>query len=179
MLSNSCGIRTIANILQISRNTVLSALTHCNHPLLPRKTHYECLEIDELWTFVQNKQCKVWIIYAYSRADNEIIAYVWGKRDYETANKLRNKIKALGIHYHAIATDKWDSFEKAFSKDNHIFGKKYTIGIEGNNNRLRHMLSRLFRKSGRFSKKIENHIKALNLGLFYINHRHVGLQHTF
>jgi IS1 family transposase len=38
------------------------------------------------------------------------VAFVWGKRDLKTAQKLRKRIKRLGISYERIATDDWDSF---------------------------------------------------------------------
>jgi|GEM_PF-5502417 len=49
--------------------------------------------------------------------------------------KLKKKLLDLGVSYGSIATDKWDSFIAAFKKDNHLVGKEYTVGIEGNNYR--------------------------------------------
>jgi hypothetical protein len=43
----------------------------------PKKNHYDCLEIDEFWTYVGKKKNKVWLIYAYHRDSGEIVAYVW------------------------------------------------------------------------------------------------------
>lgn len=98
---------------------------------------------------------------------------VFGKRDYKTAKELREKITKLGLTFGTIATDNWDSFVKAFSSDNHIIGKKYTIGIEGNNCRLRHRIRRAVRKTCCFSKIMFNHIKAFRLAFFYINYGYV------
>ncbi|MDO9152562.1 MAG: IS1 family transposase, partial [Paludibacter sp.] len=78
-----------------------------------------------------------------------------------------------GLTFGTIATDKWDSFLKAFRSDNHIVGKKYTIGIEGNNCRLRHRIRRAVRKTCCFSKIMFNHIKAFCLAFFYINYGYV------
>jgi transposase-like protein len=49
------------------------------------------------------------------------------------------------------------------------YGKKHTVGIEGNNCRLRHRIRPAFRKTCCFSKIIRNHLKAFNLAFFYIN----------
>lgn len=77
----------------------------------------------------------------------EIVAYVWGKRDLATAKKLREKLIELGISYDRIHIDGWDSFLTAFKEDCTYIGKCYTVGIEGNNNRLRHRIRRAFRKT--------------------------------
>ncbi|MDR0711370.1 MAG: IS1 family transposase, partial [Prevotellaceae bacterium] len=52
-------------------------------------------------------------------------------------------------------------------------GKKHTVGIEGNNCRLRHRIRRAFRKTCCFSKIIRNHLKTFNLAFFYINFGYV------
>jgi IS1 family transposase len=54
-----------------------------------------------------------------------------GKQDIKTTKKLRKRIKRLGISYGQIGTDKWDSFLAVFEEDEHMVGKKYTVGIEG------------------------------------------------
>jgi IS1 family transposase len=45
------------------------------------------------------------------------------------------------------ATDDWDSFLVACAEDGHDVGKAYTVGIEGNNGRLRHRIRRVFRRT--------------------------------
>jgi IS1 family transposase len=132
------------------------------------------LEIDEFWTFVGSKTNKQWLIYAYDREGKEIVAYVFGDRSKKTANKLRKKLEELGITYDRIATDNWDAFIVAFSKNltnaKHDIGKQYTNGIEGNNCLLRHRMRRVFRKTCCFSKIMRNHIKALEMTIFYFNY---------
>ncbi|WLF85142.1 hypothetical protein L3D26_00770 [Moraxella sp. ZY21109] len=49
-------------------------------------------------------------------------------------------------------------------------GKYYTVGIEGNNNRLRHRIRCIFRRTYCFSKKLLNHLKAFELAFHYINY---------
>ena len=124
MLVRNVGIRDIAEIENVSIYTVLSVLTKSDKEITPKQKHYDVLEVDEFWTYVGNKNTKVWLIYAYHRVTSEIVEWVFGKRDYKTAKKLRAKITKLGLTFGAIATDNWDSFVKAFSSDNHIIGKK-------------------------------------------------------
>ena len=49
-------------------------------------------------------------------------------------------------------------------------GKRHTVDIEGNNNRFRQRLRRVFRKTCCFSKKLENHFKAFDLLFHYVNY---------
>ncbi|MDR1443272.1 MAG: IS1 family transposase, partial [Treponema sp.] len=55
-------------------------------------------------------------------------------------------------------------------EDHHLVGKKHTVGIEGNNCRLRHRIRRVFRRTCCFSKSIVNHWKAFDMAFFYINY---------
>ena len=172
-LVRGCGIRDIAAIFLISIGKVLSILVNSHYDLKPKKAHYTRLEIDELWTFVSSKKQRQWLIYAYDRDSGEIVAYVWGDRSAKTANRLREKLKCLGITYYCIATDDWDSFIKTFAEDAHDIGKEHTAGIEGNNCRLRHRMRRIFRKTCNFSKKLINHFKAFRMTAHYINFGYV------
>jgi IS1 family transposase len=49
-------------------------------------------------------------------------------------------------------------------------GKEHTVGIEGNNCRLRHRIRRTFCRTCCFSKKLFNHRKAFDMAFFYINY---------
>ena len=168
-LVRGCGIRDVAVILEVSIGKVLKTLVESHYDITPKQKHYTRLEVDELWTFVGSKANRKWLIYAYDRDSGEIVAYVWGDRSAKTANRLREKIIALGVTYDRIATDDWESFIKTFSVDAHDIGKQHTVGIEGNNCRLRHRMRRIFRKSCNFSKKLCNHYIAFKMTLNYIN----------
>ena len=169
MLVRGVGIRDVAEIENISTNKVLSVLVKSNHKIKPKQSHYDKLEVDEFWTYAGNKKNKLWLIYAYHRETGEIVAYVLGKRNAKTARELRTKLRDLNVSFDAVYTDDWDSFKTAFYNDNHIVGKENTVGIEGNNCRLRHRIRRAFRKTCCFSKKLFNHFKAFDLAFFYIN----------
>jgi len=168
-LVRGCGIRDVAVILTVSVGKVLRVLANSHYNLKPKKAHYSHLEIDELWTFVGSKKQRQWLIYAYDRESEEIVAYVWGDRSAKTANRLRERLKDLMVTYDRIATDDWDSFIKTFAEDVHDVGKKHTVGIEGNNCRLRHRMRRIFRKTCNFSKNLVNHFKAFKMTAHYVN----------
>ena len=170
MLVHGIGIRDISAIENVSIKKVLSVLVNSNRIITPKEQHYDSLEVDEFWTYVGKKKNKVWLIYAYHRATAEIVSYVWGKRDFKTTKKLRDKLKSQNISYDVVYTDGWDSFISVFQQDNHVIGKENTKGIEGNNCRLRHRIRRAYRKTCCFSKKLFNHLKAFDLAFFYINY---------
>jgi IS1 family transposase len=93
---------------------------------------------------------------AYHRETGEIVAYVWGKRDLATVKRLKVRLKQLGVSYVRIASDHWDSFVTAFKCSKQVIDKFFTVGIEGNNCRLRHRIRHGLRRSCNFSKNLEN-----------------------
>ena len=173
MLVRGVGVRDISVIENVSTRKVLTVLAKSDYSITPKKEHYKSIEADEFWMYVQKKNNKQWLIYAYDRETGEIIAYVWGKRDLRTAEKLRKKLKELNITYDSIATDDWKSFKTTFKEDKHLIGKAYTVGIEGNNCKLRHRIKRAFRNTCCFSKEQINHLKAFALAFFYINYGYI------
>ena len=80
----------------------------------------------------------MWFIYAYYRDSGKVVSFVWGKRNLKTGEKLRKWLKRMGISYDKIAIDERDSVQSAFSRDKRDGEKEYTVGIAGNNCRLRH-----------------------------------------
>ena len=173
MLVRGLGIRDIAIIEKVSVKKVLSVLINSKQIIKPKQTHYDKLEVDEFWTYVGDKRNKVWLIYAYHRQTGEIVAWVWGKRDLKTAQALKDKIDHLGISFDTVYTDNWSSFVKVFALEHHIISKAHTVGIEGNNCRLRTRIRRAFRKTCCFSKCLFNHFKAFELAFFYLNFGYV------
>jgi IS1 family transposase len=98
------------------------------------------------------------------------VAFVWGKRDLKTEQKLRKRIRGLGISNDKVATDDWDSFLSAFGEEKEVVGKEYTVGIEGKDCRMRQGIRRAFGRKCCFSKKLRNHWKAFDMAFFYINY---------
>ncbi|MDR1882337.1 MAG: hypothetical protein LBR26_06090 [Prevotella sp.] len=45
------------------------------------------------------------MIHAYERQRGEIVAYIWGKWNLETAKKLKTRLKELSVNYDTISTD--------------------------------------------------------------------------
>jgi IS1 family transposase len=95
---------------------------------------------------------------------------VWGNRDKKTAEKLKERIKELGISYDLITTDTWGSFLSVYGEGGHVGGKEHTVGIEGNNCRQRHRIRRVFGRTSCFSKSVFKHLKSFDMAFFYINY---------
>ena len=79
MLVRGVGVRDISVIENVSTGKVLTVLAKSDYSITPKKEHYKSIEVDEFWTYVQKKNNKQWLIYAYDRETGEIIAYVWVK----------------------------------------------------------------------------------------------------
>ena len=96
---------------------------------------------------------------------NETIGWHVGDRSVKTFRKFFNKFKHLkGIFY----TDHWDAYAKVIPGEQHVVGKKYTIGIEQNNSNIRHFLARMTRKTKVVSKSAEMVLATLHI-CWYIN----------
>jgi IS1 family transposase len=170
MLVREIGIRDINTVPQVSIIKVLKVLKSDEYTIKPKRSHYDCLETDELWTYVRKKKNKVWLSYAYHRENGEIVAYVWGNREIKTAEKLKERIHELGISYELIATDNGDNFLGVFGEGGHLVGKEHTVGIEGNDCQLRHRIRKVFQRTCCFSMRLFNHLKAFDMAFFYINY---------
>ena len=170
MLVRGCSIADIVVIEQVSKYKVLNVLVQSDLTIKPKQQYYRKLQVDEFWTYVGNKKNKVWLVYAYDPQTGEIVAFVWGKRNLATARQLRAKLDELGVDFGYVCCDNWDSFLTAFAFDFKNVGKRYTTHIEGNNNRFRQRLRRVFRKTCCFSKKLANHFKAFDLLFHYVNY---------
>lgn len=131
----------------------------------------EVLELDELWSFVYEKQRKRWVWLALCRRTRQVVAYAIGNRGEETCRKLWERIPESyreGLFY----SDFWESYQKVFPEDRHrAVGKEsgQTSHVERWNCTLRQRLGRFVRKTLSFSKSEEMHEICLVLFLHYYN----------
>ncbi|MDR1031191.1 MAG: hypothetical protein LBL76_10020 [Treponema sp.] len=75
MLVRGMGIWDISAVLSITH--VLTTLKSAQYLMKSRFSHYDCLEIDEFWTYVGNKKNNIRLIYAYHRESGKPMAYGW------------------------------------------------------------------------------------------------------
>lgn len=122
------------------------------------------VEMDEMWSFVQNKDNKQWIWIALDVETRQVIAFYVGSRDREAAKQLWQKIPQNYQQQADFYTDLYESYVDVIPEKQHhrvIKQSGLTNHIERFNNTLRQRVSRLVRDSLAFSKNLENHINAI------------------
>lgn len=140
--------------------------------LAPVATEGEILELDELWSFVFEKQRKRWIWLALCRRTRQVVAYAIGNRGEETCRELWGRIPEGCYREGSFYSDFWESYQKVFPEDRHRpVGKEsgQTGHVERWNCTLRQRLGRFVRKTLSFSKSEEMHEICLVLFLHYYN----------
>lgn len=152
LLKEGCGIRSIARILNISKNTVLARIVSIGKklkakPLLQKGCSYE---IDEIWTFIGNKSNVTWITYAIERKSKNIVGFILGSKTKENIQPLVHKL-ILSVPKH-IYTDGLNIYPALIPNTIHRRFQYCTNIIERNNLTLRTHLKRLNRRTICFSK---------------------------
>lgn len=116
-------------------------------------------EADEQWSYVGNKKQPRWLFYALDKISGKVLAYVFGKRNSATLEKLLQRLKGFNIRL--WFTDKWPVYAKKLPYHLHIVSKKFTQKIERHNLNLRLHIKRLNRKTLCFSKSVDLHDKVI------------------
>ena len=119
-------------------------------------------EMDEMWSFVGNKQQQRWLWHAIDHATGKVLAYVLAHHKDQALVKLVNLLKPFGIK--RFFTDAWGAYERILDPDTHMIGKQNTQKIERKHLTLRTRIKRLARKTICFSKSIVMH--DIVIGLF-------------
>ena len=129
-------------------------------------------EVDELWSFVGNKDNKQWVWIALDVKTRQVIAFHVGDRSKDSARQLWDKIPAAYREQATFHTDHYASYEDIIPKERHVTGIKgtgLTNHVERFNCTRRHRVSRLVRQSLAFSKKLQNHIGAIAYFICHYN----------
>ncbi len=105
LVCESVSVRGIARILNISVNTVQTDIKWAAKSIIkpPIRLHQETVEVDELRTFIGNKQNQYWIAYALNRKSGEVMDFIVGKRNKRTLRVLVNTLLLSGAR--KICTD--------------------------------------------------------------------------
>lgn len=165
MLLRGSGVRDCAMVLGISTDCVLRCILRMGKvsEIKPRHRSYHLVQIDEQWSYVGNKQKKVWLLYAICKQSGEILAANWGKRNKKSIKDLLKKLQEIAVNFYC--TDNWRAFAEVLPKEKHILGKKYTKKIEGINTWFRTRLRRLVRRTVCFSKKLIYHYSIMKTAI--------------
>ena len=128
------------------------------------RVQYFGIQLDEMWTFVGNKENKQWLWMALNPVNRQIVTFHIGGRSTKDAQLFYEKIPAIFRGNTGFFSDYWQAYVKVFENENHFgVGKDsgLTAYIERFNGTLRQRASRLVRKALSFSKSLDNHIGAI------------------
>ena len=119
------------------------------------------VELDEMWSFVQNKGNQRWLWLAIDHETHAVLAYTFGKRKDKVFRTLKALLQPFGISM--FYTDDWGSYERNIAPEKHTISKKNTQAIERKNLTLRTRIKRLCRKTICFSKSEIMHDTIIGL----------------
>ena len=155
LTTESCGIRSISRILKISKGKVINTIKKLYRERL--KVKREILlgreyELDEMHTYIGNKNRKYWIVYAIDRATREVIDFKIGKRTKKTLKRVVDTL--LLAQAKKIYTDKLTIYQSLIPEKQH--------------DRSQYKINRIERKN----LSVRTHLKTLLLQL--IGHLDLG-----
>jgi insertion element IS1 protein InsB len=169
MTLNGSGVRDIARVLHISPTTVLAVLRtqaeQTPEPRVPPRILH--LEMDEQWSFVQDKKQQCWLWYGLNRHTGYIPVFVLGRRTDASCRKLCRKLARCDVRH--FATDDWQSYGKTLDPQRHRVGKDGTQRIERKNLNFRTHLKRMQRRTICFSKSWKMHEAVIRLYIHALN----------
>ena len=119
-------------------------------------------EMDEMWSFVQNKGQQRWLRHAIDHISGKVLAYTFGTRKDAAFLDLKRLLEPFGIS--RFYTYEWDAYERHLDPKQHVVGKQHTWRIERKHLTFRTRLKRLTRKTICFSKTTQMH--DIVVGLF-------------
>ncbi|MQP52684.1 MULTISPECIES: IS1 family transposase [unclassified Flavobacterium] len=145
------GIRSTARILKISTTTLLKRIIAIakkipNQPIFKNRTY----EVDEMRTFIKNKEKPIWIVYALERKTKKVVNFSIGRRTKRTLQYVTNTL--LLSNPKTIYTDKLVRYKSILRDEVHNTKQFGTNHIERKNLSLRTHLKRLNRKTICYSK---------------------------
>ena len=127
-------------------------------------------ELDEMWSFVQNKQKQRWLWHAIDHDSGKVFAYTFGDRKDAVFPELKKLLNPLGVNHYS--TDDWGAYKRYLPPEKLETGKRNTQKIERKHLTLGTRIKRLARKTICFSKSIKMH--DIVIGLF-VNQSEFGL----
>lgn len=178
LLLEKIPLAGIARVLKLSQSWLQQYVNHC-YKVVPRHVQVTPkpkgalkVQMDELWSFVDDKGNKQWVWLALDVTTREIVGCYIGDRSKDSALALWQSMPALYRQCAMIYSDHWEAYKAVLpSKRHRAVGKEtgLTSYIERFNNTLRQRVSRLVRKTLSFSKQLDNHIGAIWNFIHYYN----------
>jgi insertion element IS1 protein InsB len=112
-------------------------------------------EMDEMWSFYQDKSHQDWLWWAVDHATNTPIAYTFGTREHKYLDELLALLEPFNIG--TVYVDDNYAYRDRIAAENLITGKRNTQQIERDHLTLRTRIKRLCRKTICFSKSKRIH----------------------
>lgn len=182
LLLEKLPLAGIARVMQVSKdwlqsyvNSYYSGIPHQVKVLAKAKQSLQ-VQMDELWSFVDDKDNEQWVWLALDTHTREIIGCYVGDRSGQAAKALWQSLPGVYRQCAVLYTDYWVSYPVVLPSQRHrAVGKEsgLTSYIERFNNTLRQRVSRLVRKTLSFSKKLDNHLGAI---WNFIHHYNEGIR---
>ena len=154
LVKESCGIRSIARLMGLSPTTVIARIKRIAKHLRPNMPirmgrNYE---VDELATYCRKKKNRVYLAYAFDRAERRVVSLAVGRR---TKAMLAPVIATLQLaDARTITTDGLDIYRTLIPTAIHRV-KQFGINrIERHNLTLRTHLKRLARRTICYTKSL-------------------------
>ncbi len=170
MLLEKIPLAGIARSLQVSESW-LQRYVNAYYATVPQHVQVQpkprqrlTVQMDELWSFVNDKGNEQWVWLALDVETREIVGCHIGDHSGEAAKALWRSLPAVYRQCAVYYSDFWVSYPVALpSKRHRAVGKEtgLTSYIERFNNTLRQRISRLVRKTLSFSKDMSNHMGAI------------------
>jgi len=178
LLLEKIPLAGIARVLKLSESWLQGYVNQC-YKVVPRQVQVGpkpkgplAVQMDELWSFVDDKGNKQWVWLALDVVTREIVGCHIGDRSKDSALALWQSMPAVYRQCAMIYTDYWEAYQAVLPSKRHCaVGKEtgLTSYIERFNHTLRQRVSRLVRKTLSFSKKLANHISAIWHFIHYYN----------
>jgi len=170
LLLERISLAGIARVLQLSEDCIQRYVNHkAQHvqqqvEVTPKPKKRLTVQMDELWSFVNDKGDEQWVWLALDAATREVVGLHIGDRSGDSAKALWRSMPPIYRQCAVLYTDRWSAYLTVLPSYRHRPVDKdsgLTSYIERFNCTLRQRLSRLVRKSLWFSKKLDNHMAAI------------------
>ena len=178
LFAERISLRGICRAMQVSLTWLLNFFTQVMDDtpddlgVTPPPKGKLTLELDEIWSFVGDKETKQWIWLAIDRHRHKIVGWYVGKRDTDAAQRLWDSLPGVYRQCAVCYTDFWDAYANVIPSCRHRpVGKETgeTSHIERTNGTFRQRISRLVRQTLSFSKKKKNHCRAIKYFIWQFN----------
>jgi insertion element IS1 protein InsB len=179
MCADGLGFRQIARQLKLSHSTVMEwAKAHAEQlPDAPVPEEVDTIEVDELYTFIEKKKNRIYILTFVDRETRCILAWKVSKK--RTGYQFQEML-VESVQGHDYYTDDYQGYKTVlYSPAIHhpMQDKSRTYCVEGSNADLRHYSARLRRRSRCFSRCEIALRNAVKIFVFANNSRQLFKHH--